>query len=121
MTICFEKLVSLGVLMVGELDSTLIYRPSFSHQESTNHQGLDVNHFECFQIVVPLSAWFLGFLVPGVSPQRPWEKSRLPKSQYMVTVFNGNQWEKMLVVGWRASKVFIASFVNSNCQLFLRW
>ena len=44
MEIWFEKLVSLGVLLVGELDSKLIYHPSFSHQGSTNHGGADVIH-----------------------------------------------------------------------------
>ena len=48
MAIFFEKLVNLGVLMVGELDSMLICRLVFSHQESANHQGLDVKHIECF-------------------------------------------------------------------------
>ena len=47
MEIWFDKLVSLGVLLVGELDSNLIYRPGFSHQGSTNHRGGDViHHFE---------------------------------------------------------------------------
>ena len=68
MEISFEKLVSLGVLMVGELDSTLIFRPGFSHQESANHRSLDVKHFECFWVVVPLATSCLGFLVPVVSP-----------------------------------------------------
>ena len=90
MAICFEKLASLGVLMVGELDSMLICHPGFSHQESANHQGLDVKHFECFRIVVPPAAQCLGFPIPGVSPQRRWNKSRLPKSQYLVAVYSGN-------------------------------
>ena len=42
--------------MVGELDSMLICHPVFSHQESANHRGLDVKHFECFWIVVPPAA-----------------------------------------------------------------
>ena len=47
MTIWFEKLVSMGVLLVGELVSKLIYCPGFSHQGSTNHRGSDViHHFE---------------------------------------------------------------------------
>ena len=53
MVICFERILIIGVLMFGELDYTLICHPSFSHQESANHRGLDVKHFECFQIVVP--------------------------------------------------------------------
>ena len=70
MAICFEKLASLGVLMVGELDSTLICHPGFSCQESANHQGLDVKHFECFRIDVPSATRCLGFPVPGpVSPE----------------------------------------------------
>ena len=48
MAIYFEKLVSLGVLMVGELDSTLICHLGFSHQEITNHQGLDVKNLGNF-------------------------------------------------------------------------
>ena len=68
MAICFENLVRPKVLMVGEIDSMLIYRPSFSHQESANHRGLDVKHFEFFWIVVPPAAWCLGFPVLGVSP-----------------------------------------------------
>ena len=75
MAICFEKLVILGVLMVGELDSTLICRPGFSYQESTNHRGLDVKHFECFRIAVPQDAQCLGFPVLGVSPKKPSKKS----------------------------------------------
>ena len=82
MVIWFEKLVSLGVLMVGELDSMLIYCPSFSYQESANHRGLDVKHFECFRIAVPLAALCLGFPVPGVSPEKPSKKSRVPNSWY---------------------------------------
>ena len=31
MEIWFKNIVSLGVLLVGEIDSKLIYRPSFSH------------------------------------------------------------------------------------------
>ena len=47
MEIWFKNLVSMGVLLIGELDSKLIYRPVFSHQGSTNHQGADViHHFE---------------------------------------------------------------------------
>ena len=80
MVICFEKLVIIEVLMVGELDSMLICRPGFSHQESTNHRGLDVKHFECFQIVVPPATWCLGFLILGVSPQKLWKKSQFPNS-----------------------------------------
>ena len=91
MAICFEKLVSLRVLMVGELDYTLICHPGFSHQESANHRGLDVKHFECFQIVVPSATWCLGFLVPGVSPQKLWKKSQFPNSWYTVTMFSDNQ------------------------------
>ena len=108
MAICFEKLASLGVLMVGELDSTLICHPGFSYQESANHQGLDVKHFECFRIVVPSAGWCLGFLVTGVSSQKPSKKSWLPKSRYMVTMFSENQLERMLVLGWQVSKLFIA-------------
>ena len=91
MVICFEKLVNLRVLMVGELDSKLICFPGFSHKESANHRVLDVKHFECFWIVVPPAVGCLGFPIPGVSPQKPWKKLRLPKSQYMVTMFSGNQ------------------------------
>ena len=47
MEIWFMNLVSLGVLLVGELDSNLIYHLGFSHQGSTNHRGSDViHHFE---------------------------------------------------------------------------
>ena len=47
MAIWFENIVSMGVLLVGELDSKLIYRPGCSHQGSTNHRGADVmHHFE---------------------------------------------------------------------------
>ena len=74
MEIWFKKLVGLGVLLVGELDSMLIYHPGFSHQGSTNHRGIDVQNFErCtyFQIVIPLAALCLGFHVPWVSLQNP--------------------------------------------------
>ena len=71
MVIFFEKLVSLGVLMFGEIDSMLICHPGFSHQEIANHSGLDVKHFECFQIVVPQATQCLGFPILGVSPQKP--------------------------------------------------
>ena len=71
MVICFEKLVSLGVLMVGEIDSTLICPIGFLHEESANHRGLDVKHFKYFWIVVPPAAWCLGFPILGVSPQKP--------------------------------------------------
>ena len=71
MEICFEKLVSLRVLMVGEIDPMLIYRPGFSHPERANHRGLDAKHFECFWIDVPLATRCLGFPIPRVSPYRP--------------------------------------------------
>ena len=83
MVICFESLVNIGVLMVSELDSTLICRPGFSYQESANHQGLDVKHFECFRIVVPPATRCLGLHVPRMSPQKPSKKSRLLKSRYL--------------------------------------
>ena len=44
MEIWFKKFVILGVLLVGELYSKLIYLLGFSHQGSTNHRGADVIH-----------------------------------------------------------------------------
>ena len=74
MEIWFEKLVIHGVFLVGEINSTLIYHPGFSHQGSTNHRGIDVQHFErCtyFQIGIPPAVRCLGFHISWVSLQNP--------------------------------------------------
>ena len=91
MVVWFEKLVCQGVLMVGEHEIMFLYHPGCLHQEIANHQGLDVMHFEYFQIVVPLAMQYRGFPIPGVSPQKSLKRSWLPNSQCMGAMFIGSQ------------------------------
>ena len=94
MVIWFEKLISLGVLLVGELDSMLIYHPSFSHHGSASHWGKDVKNFEkytCFQIAIPLAARCLCFHVLWVSLQNPQMQSLPQKSWDVVTMLSSDQ------------------------------
>ena len=93
MAVWFQKLIFQGVLMVGEYEIMFLYHPGCLHQEIANHQGLDVMHFEFFQIVIPRAAQYDSFPVPGVSPQKPSKRSQLPKSHYMGAMFNNNQSE----------------------------
>ena len=65
MVICFEKLVSIEVFMVGDLDSTLIYRPSFSHQEKHQPSGPG-----CEALCMFLDSCTYVYAVPGFSYPR---------------------------------------------------
>ena len=114
MAVWFKKLVCHGVLMVGEHEIMFLYHPGCLHQEISNHQGLDVMHFEYFRIGIILAAQYDGFPVSRVCPQKSSKRSQLPKSHCMEAMFNDSQLERMLILGWRVSKVFITSFVIST-------
>ena len=101
--------------MVGEYEIMFLYHPGCLHQEITNHQGLDVMHFEYLRIVIPPAAQYDGFPVFGVCPQKYLKRSQLPKSYCMRAMFSDRQSERMLVLGWRVSEVFISSFVIPTC------
>ena len=64
------KVHHIQALMVGEHEIMLLYHLGCVHQEITNHQGLDVMHFEYLRIVIPPAAQYEGFPVSGVSPQK---------------------------------------------------
>ena len=121
MDVWFHKLICHGVLMVGEYEIMFLYHPGCLHQEIANHHGLDVMHFEYSWIGILPTAQYNAFPVSGVCPQKSSKRSWLPKSSCMGTMFSDRQSEWMLILGWRVSEVFITSFVNSTCQIFLRW
>ena len=101
--------------MVGEHEIMFLYHPGCLHQEIANHQGLDVMHFEYFQIGILPAAQYDGFPVSGVCPQKSLKRSQLPKSYCMEAMFSDRQSERMLILGWRVSEVFITSFVIPTC------
>ena len=70
MAVWFQKLICQGVLMVSEYEITFLYHPGCLHQEISNHQGLDVMHFEYFRIGILPAAQYNGFLVFGVCPPK---------------------------------------------------
>ena len=115
MVVWFHKLICQGVLMVGEYEIMFLYHLGCLHQEISNHQGLDVMHFEYLRIVIPPTTQYDGFPVPRVCPQKSSKKSWLPKSHYMVAMFNDRHSERMLVLGWWVFEVFITSFVIPTC------
>ena len=115
MAVWFHKLICQGVLMVFEYEIMFLYHLGCLHQEISNHQGLDVMHFEYFRIGILPAAQYNGFPVSGVCPQKSLKRSRLPKSYYMGAMFNDRLSERMLVLGWRLSEVFITSFVIPTC------
>ena len=99
MVVWFHKLICQGEVMVSEYEIMFLYHPGCLHQEISNHQGLDVMHFEYFQIVILPAAQYDGFPVPGVSPQKSSKRSRLPKSHCMGAMFSDSQSERMLILG----------------------
>ena len=68
MAVWLEKLIFQGVLMVREYEIMFLYHPGCLHQEISNHQGLDVMHFEYFRMVIPLAAQYDDFPFPRVCP-----------------------------------------------------
>ena len=101
--------------MVGEYEIMFLYHPGCLHQEISNHQGLDVMHFEYSRIGILPAAQYNAFPVFGVCPQKSSKRSRIPKSYYMGAMFSDRNSERMLVLGWQVSKVFITSFVIPTC------
>ena len=115
MVVWFQNLICQGVLMVCEYEIMFLYHPSCLHSEITNHQGLDVMHFEYFRIGILQDAQYDGFPVPGVCPQKSSKRSQLPKSYFMGGMFSNRQSERMLILGWWVFEVFITSFVIPTC------
>ena len=93
MVVWFHKLICQGVLMVGEYEIMFLYHPCCLHQEIANHQGLNVMHFEYYQIGILLPTQYNVFLISRVCPHKSSKRSRLPKSSYMGTMFSDTQLE----------------------------